>query len=423
MKVAIIGAGFTGLSAGYYLSKKGVKVTIFERDSQPGGLAIGFSKIDWEWPLEKHYHHLFTSDYSIKKLAGEVSHPIIFKRPKTSMLVNGKIVQVDSPINLITFPYLSIIDRLRTGATIFFLKTTNFWKPLEKITAKKFLLKTMGTRSWEVLWRPLFEGKFGKYSDRIPAAWFWARIKKRSVKLGYPKGGFESLAKSIAQKINGNIFYQTEVLSINKNKLFEISYRKLSGGKIKIDYFDKVISTLPFPFFLKIYRNYPDQKSLQNLPGIGAVNMVMRLKKSFLPDNTYWLNINEKDFPILAIVEHTNFMPKKYYNNEHLVYIGNYLPATHQYFQMTDNDLLNIYDKYLRTINPEYKKNLIGFDVFKAPFAQPVIPLNYSKIIPEVTSPVTGLYLATIQQVYPWDRGTNYAVELGEKTAKLILNG
>ena len=33
-----------------------------------------------------------------------------------------------------------------------------------------------------------------------------------------------------------------------------------------------------------------------------------------------------------------------------------------------------------------------------------------------------NVFLANIQQVYPWDRGTNYAVELGQKAAKLIVD-
>ena len=39
-----------------------------------------------------------------------------------------------------------------------------------------------------------------------------------------------------------------------------------------------------------------------------------------------------------------------------------------------------------------------------------------------MTTPLPHVYLANIEQVYPWDRGTNYAVELGEKVAHQILD-
>ena len=158
------------------------------------------------------------------------------------------------------------------------------------------------------------------------------------------------------------------------------------------------------------------------LKGLGAINLVLRLKKQFLTDNTYWLNICDKNFPIMAIVEHTNFMDKKNYNNEHLVYLGNYLPHDHPYMDLSGEELLKIYDPYLRKINPSYRLSLISCSIFKVPFAQPIIPINYSRIIPPFKTPLNNVYLANIQQVYPWDRGTNYAIELGEKVAKLITD-
>ncbi len=430
MKVAVIGAGFAGLASAYYLAKKGVDVVLFEKEEKPGGLATGFKEKNWSWPLEKHYHHWFTSDKDIKNLAKDIGYSIVYTRPKTSTFLNAEILQLDSPFSLLNFKYLSIPERIRTGLVLAFLKVTPFWKPLETITAKDFLIKSMGQNSWKVLWEPLFAGKFNKYAGKIPASWFWARVKKRSSSLGYPDGGFESFAEAIVQKttnLGGQIFYQTIVEKIEKiNDKFQLSVYDLKAKNKKRKVFDKVICTLPFPFFLKITsglsQNYKNR--LATLEGLGAVNLVLRLKKQFLLDNTYWLNINEKKFPFLAIVEHTNFIAKKNYGGEHIVYVGNYLPPKHKYFMLEDDKLFNIYKPYLEKINSDYnfKQNLVDLKVFKTPFAQPIIPLNYSKILPPLDTPIEGLFLATIQQVYPWDRGTNYAVEMGKKVARLVNN-
>lgn len=427
MKVAIIGAGFAGLSAGYYLSKRGIEVTIFETEDRPGGLAAGFKKDNWDWPLEYHYKHWFVSDRHIRNLAEEINHPVTFTRPKTSTYINGEVLQLDSPMSLLSFTYLSVADRIRTGAVLAYLKLTPFWKLLESTTSEAFLKKTMGKTTWEVLWKPLFKGKFATSSRKIPASWFWARIKKRSTSLGYPEGGFERFAETIAeqiQKMGGKFYYETSVKKIKKKgRKFEISYQSLKS-RAATKKFGKVISTLPFPVFLRIATGLPGgfTKTLAGLEGIGAVNLILRLKKQFLKGNTYWLNINEPGFPFLAIVEHTNFISKKHYNNEHLVYVGKYLPTIHQYFSMSDKELLKTYSPYLKKINPGYEKTLIGFNVFKAPLAQPIIPLDYSSKLPPINTSVEGLFLATIQQVYPWDRGTNYAVELGRKVAEMIIH-
>jgi protoporphyrinogen oxidase len=122
----------------------------------------------------------------------------------------------------------------------------------------------------------------------------------------------------------------------------------------------------------------------------------------------------------MAIVEHTNFVDKKYYNNEHIVYLGKYLRPDDKNFLASKDELLSVYDPFLRKINPGYKKNLIDYQLLKAPFAQPIIPTYYSKMMPSFITPLNKIYLANIEQVYPWDRGTNYSVELGGKAAGLV---
>lgn len=157
---------------------------------------------------------------------------------------------------------------------------------------------------------------------------------------------------------------------------------------------------------------------MAKMRGLGATDLVLRLKKQFLTDGTYWLSICEKGSPLLVLVEHTNLMEKKNYNNEHLVYLGNTLLQLKKKYLMNKEELLKFYDPMLKRINSDYKKNIISYELFKAPFAQPIIPINYSKMVPSMITPLKNVYLANIEQVYPWDRGANY--ELGEKVAQLM---
>ena len=421
MRIAIIGAGFTGLAASYRLSKLGHDVTVFEKEDKPGGLAIGFKDKSWSWPLEAHYHHLFTSDNFIRDLASEVGHEVVFVTPKTSTLFNGEVHKFDTPASLLKFPYFSILDKLRTGLTLAYLRLTNNWRSLEKEYAKNFLLKTMGKNVWRILWEPLFSAKFGRFASKVTASWFWARIKKRSASLGYPKGGFQNLAASIQKSAvdqGATFLFNVQVTTVKK-----------SGRGITVetaeskDIFDKVIFTLPTFLFFQITKGLPPsyKNKVKNLNGLGAVNLVLALKKQFLIDGTYWLNVNDSDYPFLAVVEHTNFMDRKRYSGDRLLYIGNYLEKTHPYFGKTAKELLKEFTSDLKRINPEFNNSWVRKSwIFKAPFAQPVPPLNYSKkILPSIT-PVNGVYLANMQQVYPWDRGTNYAVEMGEKIATMV---
>lgn len=420
MRIGIIGAGFTGLAAALSLLEKGHEVVIFEKDPRPGGLAIGYQEKGWDWTLESFYHHWFTNDKSVLDLAKKIQYPVLIKRPKTSSLVGGDIIQLDSPKTFLTFPKLPLLSRIRMVAVLGFLRLNPFWKPLEKVTANNILPKAMGEKPYNMLWFPLLKNKFGEYTKDISLAWFWARIVKRTPSLAYPEGGFLRFAETVAKEIEkkgGKIIFNAGVEKIHTES---IQPSVTLGGKTET--FDKVIVTLPSFLFTKIAPQLPTpyKNTLLGLKGLGAVVLVARFTKEFFKDKTYWLSVCDTNSPILAVVEHTNFMDKKHYNNEHLVYFGNYLSSSHRYFSMNEKEIMKEFHPFLQSLHPEYAKNLIGVKKFSVPFAQPIIPIHYSKKVPPFDTPLNNVYLANMQQVYPWDRGTNYAVELGEKIAKYV---
>ncbi len=418
MKIAIIGAGFTGLAAGLRLSQKGHDIYIYEKESSVGGLAVGFKDKRWRWTLERAYHHWFTNDWSVLKLAEELKHPVVIKRPRTDIFAGGQIVPLDSAISLIKFPFISILSRFRTGVVLAFMKLTNNYHLFESKPALSWIGRWMGRESLETIWEPLFLGKFGEYKDLVILSWFWARIKKRTSSLAYPEGGFKTFADRITQvieELGGKLFLSTTVESIGSDP--KGSFIKSGGKRIN---FDRIICTSPTPVFLKL-ANLPQNysKKLASIKHLHALNLILISKKPFMKES-YWLSIADKSFPFLVLVDHTNFMDPKFYNKEHILYIGCYLPIDHPYLKMSGRELLKTFDKYLTQINPDYRKHLLRVEKFVGPFAQPVVEKGYSKVIPEMKTPLKDVFLANLDMVYPWDRGTNYAVELGENVASIV---
>src|SRR4030066_657579 len=226
MKIAILGGGITGLVCAYYLNKKGHKVYIFEKEKILGGMAAGFREPGFEWDIERNVHHLFSNDKNIWDFTKEIGFKnMFFQTTKTGNLynskINSRIIPLDTPQDLLRFPNLSFFDKIRTGVMILFFKLSPFLGLFEKITAKDFIIKTTGNRAWEALWEELFHKKFGKYAGNILASFFWARIKKRTKKLGYIKGGFQEFINFVENKIVGSgvfIKKQYEVQKINKTK-------------------------------------------------------------------------------------------------------------------------------------------------------------------------------------------------------------
>lgn len=411
MRIAIIGAGFTGLTVALRLSQKGHQVTIFEKEKIAGGLARGFKKPDWDWPLDFFYRHFFTNDQATKKLLKELELEIIWLKPKTSILKNKKIYRFDSPSSILFFPLFSLPDKIRLGLVSFYLKIINCWQPLERISAVDWLKKFYGEKIYQIIWFPLLKGKFGLWAEKVPMAWFWARIKKRTTCLGYPEGGFQFVADKlvkIIKKNGGQFYFQKEIKSFQELK-----------GK-----FDKIVFTTPISIFLKIMKeelpqNY--QQKLSQLKMSGVLNLILILKEKFLKDGTYWLNINEENFPFVGVIEHTNFINRSHYHHHSILYILNYYPQNHRYLKANKEKILKDFLPFLKKINPNFRKDLIKKSyLFNNLYAQPLIPLNYSKIIPSFQTPIKDVFLACMQQVYPWDRGVNYAIELGEKIANKI---
>ena len=70
-KIAVIGAGYTGLSAAYDLVRAGHQVTIFEKEDDIGGLAGTFELAPGR-RIEKFYHHWFTSDVDVLDFVKEL---------------------------------------------------------------------------------------------------------------------------------------------------------------------------------------------------------------------------------------------------------------------------------------------------------------------------------------------------------------
>jgi len=419
MKIAIVGAGFTGLTASLRLAKVGHKVTVFEKENHVGGLAAGFREQGWDWPLEHHYHHIFASDKHIRRLAEEIGHEYKFYDVKTSSVFgeeNLEYWQMDSPVHLLKFKRLGWWDRVRMGAVLGYMRYLANWRSLDQKHAALWLRKMMGRAGYETIWEPLMKGKFGAHHEEVNAAWFWARIKARTKKLGYFKGGFAGFLESLADAA------RTSGVEIRLN--YPLTAIDPDGGKWRIgkEEFDKVIVASTANVVEKLVQNLPEsfREKTKKLNGLGTVNLILRLKEDFLPESIYWLNVHVKDWPMLAIVEHTHMINKVHYHNENLVYVAKYLPYDHEFMKLTDEQLLNKYSPYLNAIHPGWRTKLVNYRVFRAAFTQPVMPVGMANRIPPFDVGLPGLYMAGMQQVYPWDRGTNFAVELGEKIAAYV---
>jgi protoporphyrinogen oxidase len=427
MNIAIIGAGIGGMAAAYDLVRAGHSVTIYEASDQVGGLAAGFKDAQWDWTVEKFYHHWFATDRHMLGLIDELGwrDQVLFPRPYTVMYYKGKFYPFDSIPRAILFPGLGWgINKARFGLVGLFLKLTNNWHRLEKVTVNAWMRQWAGDTVYELMWEPLMVGKFGeRYARQVNMAWMWARLKARTTRLGTFKGGFQAFSVRFAdtlRRLGVVIYLSASVARISPNPDGGLTLETKIGP---LEYDQCLVTTSP-ALLTRLAPSLPPDylKGLLELKSMGAVVMVLALKHQLSEEGYYWYNIPKSaGYPFLALVEHTNFLSPEYFGGDHIVYCGDYLEPGHEYFSLSQEELLARFLPVLPRFNPKFSPDWVRKTwLFRTPYAQPVPLVDHSRNIPPIQTPIPDLYFASMSQVYPWDRGTNFAVEIGRRAARLM---
>jgi protoporphyrinogen oxidase len=428
-RVVVIGAGFTGLSAAWELARRGIQVTLCEADEGIGGLAGSFDVGGTR--LEKFYHHWFTSDTHIADLVRELGRDgeIVHRPTRTGMYYAQRFFRLSTPRDVLNFTPLRLRDRLRLGLLALRARRVRDWRALERITAVDWLKRLGGEEVFRVVWQPLLEGKFGPHARDISAVWFWNKLKLRGGSRGkageevlaYYRGGFGALAEAVAREIerlDGTILLSTPVVRL------QVDAGSVTGVVTPTGVLpaDAVIATPALPIVADLVEPHVAAdyvRRLRRIDYLANVCVVLELDRSL--SDTYWLNVNDPAFPFVGVIEHTNFEPAETYAGRRLVYLSKYLPASDPLYHMSDADAVDFCLGHLRRMFPAFDRSwLLAAHVWRARYSQPIVVRGYGDLVPPVGTPLHGLYLSTMAQVYPEDRGTNYAVREGRKVGRLV---
>jgi protoporphyrinogen oxidase len=438
MRVGIIGAGAAGLAAAFTLGKAGHQVTVYEGAPFLGGQASTFDVGGGR--LERGYHHLFTSDTDIVDLIHELGLGLkmAWIESTVGIFYDGKIYDFVTPLDLLRFTPLSLVDRFRLGLLTLYLSRYKNWRKLESFAASEWIRKYAGKGVYNVVWGPLLRGKFGAHYDKVGMPWFWGKIHTRFIsrgkglkgmqkeKLGYTLGSFAEIFEKLAERINelgGEVHLSTPVRSIvvEDGRATGLEVQKAEGDPVTRP-FDAILATTPSYVFPRLVPSLPQDyvDKLEKVNYLAAVLVILVLKEPL--SHVYWLNIADRSIPFVGVIEQTNFVDPSLYGGKHIVYISNYLGEDSPLFNMKDSDLLEEYIPHLKKINPRFDRSWIEeWHYHKVGAAQPIIGTNYSQQLPDHRTPIKNLYLANTTQVYPEDRGTNYSVRMGKHVAGMIM--
>lgn len=417
-KIVIIGAGISGLVAAYRISQSGANCVLFFPKSELGGLASTFKLGNVD--LEKYYHHAFISDKNFVQLAKEleIDHLVQYKKTVSGILDNDRTYPI-SPWQYIKIPGISLPNKIYSGIKTAILAKKD-WHKLKQHSVSQFLPRYIGNQAYQNIWQPVLRKKFGIYSDEIMMPWFTSRLQVRSTKLGYIKGSYSQLFDKLLlkyQEFGGQVVFSRVTDILQDGPDFTLL---CDGSKF---HFTKVLAAIPPPSFNKITKNlsFPISGNYLTAPYLSVVCLVLVLKKQL--SGYYWLNINEKKYPFLAVIEHTNFRSPEEYGGKHVIYLSIYCSSTDNAYHYSKKQLLDISLPLLKNINKNFRSNwIVDYYRFSSEYAQHIPNESYYKNPPKIKTNTKNLFHISLAHIYPYDRGIEKGIELGNRAAKEILH-
>ena len=259
MKVAILGAGISGISVGFHLDQSSFEVVLYEANNSWGGLLDNFS-IDGGFTFDTFIHLSFTKNIYVKSLFDKSVASVIHK-PVSYNLSNGKWIKHPAQFNLSP---LGLVEK--TKILYGFLQRKKYkeinnyrdwlYKSYGKYFSDNYPIKY--TRKYwtvapELLTTNWLGARFSipKLSQIIRGA-----ISKTSEnfyyanEMRYPRtGGYKSYLSHMAKELD--ICLGKKAVKIDRENKFIV----FADGKT--EYYDRLVSTLPLPELLKLITNVP----------------------------------------------------------------------------------------------------------------------------------------------------------------------
>jgi protoporphyrinogen oxidase len=428
MRVLIIGGGPSGLKCAFNLLQLGHEVFIFEREPVLGGLARSFELHGTK--IERYYHFICMGDTGLINMIRELGldSQLRWKYTRMGVWRDGKLYPFTSVLDVLRFPPLPPVERLKYLWAAFRASLRKDWSDLENVPAVDWLRQEFGPIAYEVIWKPLMQRKFGPYTERVSAAWIWARIKRladsrtrflKRERLGYLLGGSETLIGKLAEQVaamGGHIYTKAQVDRILiKNRRAYGLY--VDGSEVLGD---AIISTVPLPHLIRLLPEEaePYQKHLMQTKYLGIVCVVLRMTERLSP--YFWINVSGDDIPFPGIIEYTNLNPRPDIGGS-ILYIPNYLPREHPYFTMDDEVILRLHLDMLDKMFPHFKREAVtDAFVFRENFAQPVCEIGFTQMMVAQKSPIQGLFVTENSQLHPHDRTISQTFDLADKVTQLM---
>jgi protoporphyrinogen oxidase len=425
----VIGGGPAGLKAAHVLAKGGLEVTLLEHSRFLGGLAGSFDVQGVR--IERYYHFICKGDDDLVSTLDEMGllSKLHWRSSRMAYFVDGRLYPFLTPLELLRFRPLSLLDRLRAGLAVKLAQRMKE-EDLARERAIPWLKEMFGEPAYHVIWEPLMRFKFAEHAGSISAAWIWARMVRLSrsrtspwrEELGYVEGGSSTVLEALGRDLERRghrlrLGAPVEQIAIRDGRVTGV---RVGGETLPAEV---VISTTTTSRFRKLTEGAlagPFVEALEKIPTIGIFCLFLRLKRAVTP--FFWVNTHDRRVPFAGMIEYTNLNPVPELDGDHVLYVPQYLSAEDPRYAQSDEEVLRAYTDGIALIHPAFDRRWIRFSaVFRDRYAQPICLTDYRETTPPFATPVRGLYLTDSCQLHPHDRSISGSFGLGRRAAELAL--
>jgi protoporphyrinogen oxidase len=351
---------------------------------------------------------------------------------KTGFYTGGKFYSMSDTKEFLSFPPLNLLEKLRLGGTIFYASKIKNWKRLEKMTVEKWLRRWSGKGVFEKIWEPLLKCKLGEAYKKTAASFIWAHTSRmykarrtglKKEMFGYVEGGYRTIIERMEEVLNENGV--TVMAGCPTSKV-----AKQPSGKFKIEFaggqpaaeFDKVIMTTPNAILSRVCDDLSkeEQEKYDSVDYLGIVCASLLLKK---PLSVYYVtNLTDDWVPMTAVIEMTTIVDTEEFGGNSLVYLPKYIPAEHEMFEKTDEEVKESFLAALEKMYPDFTRDdVLAFEISRVRNVMAIPTLRYSEKLPSMKSSVDGLYVVNSSYILKGNLNVNETITIAEDAMDTVL--
>lgn len=423
--VVVVGGGMVGCTVALRLAQQGHRVTLVERAPRIGGLASAWTVGPVTW--DRFYHVILGSDSAWRRVLGELGldDEIVWRPTRTAALADGRLLGVSSPLELLRFDPLTLVQRVRLGMTLAWATRVKDGRALEQIPVERWLRRLSGDSGFERFWKPLLRAKLGDAWPDASASFIWATAQRlgrarrnglAAERFGYVPGGYARITERFAAALR----------SVGVEVLTGVGVREVLSGGQRVEVglddthhsiieADDVVLTTAASLAARIVPQLGDteQALLAQVKEQGVVCVSLVLDR---PLTDAYLTYLLDDTILTAVVDMSSFVAPDQLDGHGLVYLPRYCPPSDPAFTEPDDVVIGRFSDALRAVYPEFAaRTVVASGVARAREVFAIPTIGYSdRVLPFVTS-VPGVHLVNASQIVNGTLNVDESVQLAER--------